>query len=157
MKMLGFIVPVCLIVVLVDQWTKQWALGALVDQSIEVVPGWFSLTLAFNKGAAFGMLSGLPEGTRQLALSFATAFALIIVIGLLLNHYRTNRVGWLAAGLILGGAVGNIIDRVQLGMVVDFLDVYWNQYHWPTFNVADSCICVGVGILLLIKSEKITS
>ena len=76
---------------------------------------------------------------------------------MLLRYHQRSFWGCFSIGMILGGACGNIIDRARLGMVVDFLDVYWGEYHWPTFNIADSCICVGVAILIFLKTEPAAS
>ena len=157
MKIINIIVPIVLLVVVADQVTKFAAVANLQEAGIEVIPQFFSLTLAYNKGAAFGFLSGLPDGVRQLALGATTVVAIAAVLFMLLRYYRDSVWGCLSIGLILGGALGNIIDRVRLGMVVDFLDVYWNTLHWPTFNIADSCICVGVAVLFFLKGEKTTA
>ena len=136
-----------------DQFSKYCAVSRLADSSIVVIPDLFSLTLAFNRGAAFGFLGGLPDGTRQLALGCATLCALAAILFMLIRYHRNSNLGCIAVGLVLGGAIGNIIDRIQMGVVVDFLDVYWREYHWPTFNIADSCICVGVAVLILLKTD----
>jgi signal peptidase II len=141
------------IVALVDQVTKYYAVLVLSTKEIVIIPDFFSLVLAYNRGAAFGFMSGLPDGIRQLALGIATAAAIGAVIYMWFHYHKSSFFGGLSVGLILGGAIGNIIDRVRLGMVVDFLDVYVGSYHWPTFNVADSCICVGVAILVFLKND----
>ena len=153
MKILPVMLPVFLFSIVSDQASKVWAVQTLGEKSIEVIPDLFSLTLAYNRGAAFGFLGDLPDGVRQIALGAATVLALGTVLFMLLKYHRQSIWGCLSIGMILGGAVGNIIDRVRLGMVIDFLDVYWGEYHWPTFNIADSCICVGVTILIFLKTE----
>ena len=105
-------------------------------------------------GAAFGLLSGLEDGTRQLVLMLTTGGALIVVFYFLLFEFYSNSFGRLALAMILGGAMGNIIDRIRLGKVVDFLDFYIKDMHWPAFNLADSAICVAVFILILIKPGR---
>jgi signal peptidase II len=116
-------------------------------QSVEVIPGFFSLTYVRNPGAAFGMFAN-----SALREPFLVAVALGAVVGLawLLRHTPESRV-WdrTAAAGIIGGALGNLYDRFAYGSVVDFLDVYVGELHWPAFNVADSCITVGVAVLLL--------
>ena len=102
-----------------------------------------------NPGLAFGMLSGAPDGWRWIAgvLSLVALAILSVIAARLLPTGGVWTV--LSRGLVLGGAAGNLVDRVRLGAVVDFLDFYWRGYHWPAFNVADSAITVGVGLLAL--------
>ena len=145
----GFLVAIVSVFCL-DQVTKLWALAELVQgQSVPIIEGLFNLSLTFNRGVAFGLFSGLPELPRVIVLSLATLLAFSVVLYLLLKDYRTDRVARIALGLVVGGAFGNLLDRARLGEVVDFFDVYYSQYHWPAFNVADSGICVGVIFLLL--------
>jgi signal peptidase II len=137
-----------LVVLILDQLTKAVALRQLLPgQPISVVDGFFSLTLVMNPGLAFGMLSSTPTAWRWIvaALSLA-ALAILATVGirLLASGGWTTRV---ALGFIFGGAAGNLIDRARFGAVVDFLDFYWRDYHWPAFNVADSAISVGVALL----------
>jgi signal peptidase II len=143
------------VVCILDQLSKAWVLASLTEgQIVEVVPGIFNLTLAFNRGAAFGIMSDFSDQTRHLLLALTTVLALTAVMYFLYYDYLEDRVAQSALGLILGGAFGNIIDRLRLGEVVDFLDVYYGTYHWPAFNVADSAICVGVFILLFRKPAR---
>lgn len=135
-------------VVILDQWTK-WLIVSQFDlYEVRPVTGWFNLVLAHNTGAAFSLLGDAGGWQRW----FFTVLTVAVSIGLLIwltrlpaNALRV-RIGIL---LVLGGAVGNLIDRVRLGYVVDFLDVHAAGWHWPAFNVADSAICCGVGLLLL--------
>lgn len=133
-----------------DQATKLWALQSLrFRRAIEVVPGCFHLAYAENRSAAFGILGILPYELRRYALTGFAVIAIVVLLFLVVTG-RIRR-SWTAAatGLILGGAVGNVTDRIRLGYVVDFID--WHvadRYHWPTFNVADSGIVVGVLMLL---------
>ncbi len=151
-KTAGVIGLSVMLVAFLDQWTKFLIVSALtLGERIEIIPGFFNLTLAYNPGAAFGMLGDLPDGTRQLVLGAVTVLALLVVFYFLAKDYYHDLIAQAALGLILGGAVGNIIDRVRLGVVVDFLDVYVQSYHWPSFNVADSAICIGVAILIFRK------
>ncbi len=118
-------------------------------QSIPLLPGFFDLTLVLNPGAAFGILAGLPEGIRHpLFVAIAIGAAVLIVL-YRHRHLQHHALASTALGLILGGAVGNLVDRLRYGMVVDFLDFHAGPYHWPAFNVADSAISVGVGLMLL--------
>lgn len=147
-----FMVFVLAIVVVLDQVSKFYVVASLqLHESIEVIPGYFSIILTHNRGAAFGILSGLPEGYRQAALATTTIFALGAVFYLLIHDYYDDLIAQGALAMIVGGAIGNIIDRVRIGKVVDFIDVYYGPHHWPAFNVADSAICVGVCALLLLR------
>jgi len=143
------------LVTLLDQLTKTAVLRSFtLGQQLEVIPGYLDLTLTFNKGIAFGMLTQLPDLARQLTIVVATAAALSAIVYFLLKHFREDRIAQAALALIVGGAVGNIIDRLRHGQVVDFIDVYYGSYHWPAFNLADSAVCVGVFILLFRPSRK---
>lgn len=132
-------------VVAADQLTKHWAVASLKPVgSIPVIPGLFSLSYVENPGAAWGMLAG-----RQV---FLIGFSLATLAFLLWR--RRDLFGPLWGGsvtlsLIAGGVVGNLIDRVRLNHVVDFLDFFWGRSHFPAFNVADSAICVGVFLFIL--------
>lgn len=136
-------------IVVVDQLTK-----AIVDRtmplhhSIPVIDGFFSLTYIRNTGAAFGLFAGSHEVFR---LPFLIGVSLVAMgfIVVLLRRLRKGEIGLTTAlAFILGGALGNLIDRIIYGEVIDFLDVYWSRYHWPAFNVADSFITLGVAITL---------
>lgn len=139
-----------LLVVVLDQATKLWVLRAFrLHESLELIPGLFSLTYITNTGAAFGMLAGAPALFRQ-GFFITVALAALAAIALLNRRMAAEHcLSTPALGLIAGGAVGNLIDRVRLGAVVDFLDFFWHGYHWPAFNVADSAITVGAGLFLL--------
>jgi signal peptidase II len=146
----GWMLSAALMVVAMDQLTKALVMSFIEKgQVVAVLPGLFNLTLHFNRGAAFGMLANLADGARQAALVVTTVVALACVVYLLIKDYLGDRLGQVALALIVGGALGNIVDRLQFGEVVDFLDFYYTQYHWPAFNLADSMICIGVAVLLL--------
>lgn len=116
-------------------------------QSLTVVKNFFNITYVRNPGAAFGILSD-----NAIRLPFFIGVSLIASFGILWYLRKIDpRDHWqhLALGLIFSGAIGNLIDRLRIGEVIDFLDVHWYQHHWPAFNVADSAICVGVVIMLL--------
>lgn len=149
-----WVLGVCLLVVLLDQITKQMVLANIRHgQLIAVIPGLFNLTLHFNPGAAFGFMADLSDGWRQLALGATTAIALGFVLYFLIKEYFADRIGQTALAMILGGALGNLIDRLVIGEVVDFLDFFVSNWHWPAFNLADSAICLGV-VILLIRQPK---
>ena len=137
-----------LAVVIADQATKVAAV-ALLDpaSSVELIPT-LNLVLAYNTGAAFSFLSTAGGWQRWLFIGLA-----VVICGFILHWLRDLPRGarWfpLALSLILGGAVGNVIDRVRIGAVVDFIDFHVGDWHWPAFNVADSAICVGAALLVL--------
>lgn len=141
-----------------DQASKLAIMDFLTPgDRLAIIPGLFDLTLVFNKGAAFGLFAGVESNVARYGLlAVSTLIALSVLFVVLLREYRYDRFGQGVVGLVLGGAVGNIIDRVRLGQVIDFLDFYWAELHWPAFNIADSAICVGV-ILLLIRQSKATA
>lgn len=147
-RLLGLAVAV--LVVLADQLSKSWILalfGADGGAGQErVVTDFFRLVLVWNRGMSFGLFN---QDSAANALVFS-ALAAVIVAGLLAWLWRTgDRLTAGAIGLIAGGAVGNVIDRLRFGAVVDFLDVHWALWHWPAFNLADSAITVGVAILAI--------
>jgi signal peptidase II len=114
-----------------------------------VVADFFHLTYVRNSGAAFGLLARQNAAFLRLFFPAVTLFAVVILL-LYFQHTPRQRALTLSGiCLIIGGALGNGIDRLWLGQVIDFLDFFWQTYHWPAFNVADSAICVGVGCLLL--------
>ncbi|MFZ5774674.1 MAG: signal peptidase II [Thermodesulfobacteriota bacterium] len=138
------------LVVLLDQWSKALVMEHFTLYELRpVIPGLFNLTHLTNTGAAFGMLAGAQTTWRQLFFVGVAVVALGVMI-FSFKHFRSqSRLYIHALGLIAGGAVGNLIDRVRFGAVVDFLDFYVGSHHWPAFNVADSAITVGVGLFLL--------
>ena len=137
-------------VILLDQGSKLAVLKYVAPvHRIEVLPGFFNLTFVMNPGVAFGLLSGLPDGWRIWCLSGLALAALGIVLYFITTARREDRFFLLGLGLISGGAVGNQIDRLRLGAVIDFLDFYLASYHWNTFNVADIGITVGTGLILI--------
>ena len=144
-----------ILVIVLDQLSKSLILSSFsVGEVRSIIPGFFNLTLTYNPGAAFGLLSDLPDGSRVLVLSF-TIFAALAAVGyFLLNEYYEDGIGQVGLLMIVGGAIGNIIDRARFGEVVDFLDVYFRSYHWPAFNIADSAICLGVTVLLFRKPSR---
>ncbi|MCB0321252.1 MAG: signal peptidase II [Bdellovibrionales bacterium] len=150
LQVLYLVLPVIAVVGILDQYTKHLIEGLLEPHEIlPVIDGYFNLTLNFNKGAAFGIFAGLPDGVREVVLWTVSGVAVSAVIYFLFTEYLHNRVGQFGLGLILGGAIGNGIDRFSRGEVVDFLDFYFGSYHWPAFNVADTAISIGAGLLIL--------
>jgi signal peptidase II len=157
-KVLQVTLFVAFLVIVADIATKQMILEAFAPGEMkEIIPGFFNLVLVFNPGAAFGMFATLPDPYREIILYSTALLAIVFLFYLLFSEYKESRIGQVAIGLILGGAVGNKIDRLTQGKVTDFLDFYIGSYHWPAFNVADSAICCGVAVMLfaMIKSSKI--
>lgn len=131
------------VVVVLDQLTKWWAMGAIPEhRSIVVIQGFFDLVNIRNRGAAFGFLNRSDIEWQFWLFLGATIVAAMAIWGLVRNS-RHDPLLFSSLGLILGGAFGNLIDRIRFRAVVDFLDFYVGDWHWPAFNVADIAICVG--------------
>ena len=147
-RLLEFILP--LLIVAIDQGTKAMVRAALpLHDSVTVIPGFFDITHALNSGAAFGILNGADFPFKTVIIAVIATAALIgvgVYAASLSHHQVIARVG---LAMIIGGAAGNLIDRVLTGSVVDFVDVYWGIHHFWAFNVADSAISVGVTMLIL--------
>ncbi len=139
-----------LFVVLLDRWTKHLAAVRIpLYQHIQIIPGFFRLTHTENTGAAFSLFADSPSHWRTTLLITFSVIAMIVVLVLLWKQTRAFTVTGIALSLILGGAVGNLWDRVANGRVVDFLLFYVKQYQWPVFNLADSAIVVGASLLVI--------
>ncbi len=136
---------VILVVIALDQLTKMWATKSLRRLgSVTVVPGCFDLTYLRNSGIAFGMFAG-----HGLLVGL---FVLVLAVAAIYYARGLNWAGWepnLVGGCLCGGALGNVLDRMRLGYVVDFFDVFIGTHHWPVFNVADSLICLAVGWIVV--------
>lgn len=131
-----------------DQFTKWLALSYLdPGWPVAVVPGlnWY---LTFNRGIAFSAFAGSGDWQRWVFSGVAAAIALVVAVVLWRHHRKPDLTGW-GLALILGGALGNLIDRLRFGVVVDFIDCYLGSWHWPAFNVADSAISVGAVLLVI--------
>jgi signal peptidase II len=136
-----------LAIVIADQITKMVILSRFrVGERLPVIDGFFDLILAFNPGAAFSFLSSASGWQRYLFVALALGVSAILVVFL---RKPGNPAVHFGLALILGGAVGNVIDRIHIGEVVDFLLVYYGTWSWPAFNVADSAITVGAAMLIL--------
>lgn len=142
-------------VIAADQLTKWWVLHAIAAyETIRIVPGLFNLIHVQNPGGAFGLFAAPNSNVRGL---FFILFS-IIAVALILYLYRSTSIRhkWLLTGfsLIVGGAIGNLIDRLRFGRVVDFIDLYIGNLHWPAFNIADSAITVGMIIFAIYLITK---
>jgi signal peptidase II len=139
-----------LAVIVLDQLTKLAVVSSMdLHQSIPLIDGFFSLTYVRNTGAAFGLLAGRMDVIRVPFFLLVSSGA-VVLLGFFLRALPEDR-RWVivAVGCVAGGALGNMIDRVLLGEVIDFLDVYVGDWHWPAFNVADMAITMGVAVLAI--------
>ncbi|MGH9867875.1 MAG: signal peptidase II [Candidatus Polarisedimenticolia bacterium] len=150
MNVRSMTVAVAVSVVALDRVTKAMV-EAWLDayRSVTLVPGLLDLTYVQNPGGVFGVFKGLEPVWRSVLFTVVPVAAIVLIAVYAWRVPATQTMTHVALALILGGAVGNLVDRVRLGYVVDFVDVHWRGWHWPAFNVADSAICVGVGLLLL--------
>lgn len=136
------------LIVVLDLWTKSLATESLSLYRPVEMTSWLNMTLAHNYGAAFSILSDAGGWQRWLFTILASVVTLVLIVWLLRLPAREKLTG-AALGLIIGGAVGNLVDRINHGYVVDFIDVYYRDWHWPAFNLADSAITCGVILLLI--------
>jgi signal peptidase II len=137
-------------VLLLDRLTK-WIVETYVSafDVHTIIPGFFDIVRSENRGVAFGIFNGSTSPWRTAMLIVFASAALIVVASLLWNAARLDRRATIGLALILGGASGNLLDRIVWGRVTDFLEFYIHDVHWPTFNVADSCVVIGSALLLL--------
>ena len=144
-KLYLFLMP---LIIIVDQASKWLLTRSLpLEGTRDVIQGFFRLWHVRNSGAVWGFFQGHDGGLVPKIITALAIAALLIVLIFFLRAARHERLELFAYAFILGGALGNIIDRLRLGYVVDFIDVYVKAWHWPTFNVADSCISIGVALL----------
>jgi len=141
---------IALTVVALDQLTKLYIQRTLtLGEGIVIIPGFFQISYVLNPGAAFGFLAGSHPAFRNPFFIGVSILAIFLIVYYSRRVKEKGPLFVLGLGFILGGAVGNLIDRLRIGMVVDFLDFYLGNYHWPTFNVADATITTGVFLMLL--------
>jgi signal peptidase II len=140
-----------------DLVTKHLVLQHLqMGAQIPVIKGFFNLVHVHNRGAAFGLFASWSLDFVRVFFLFTTSIVLVVVGYLWWRLPPGQNLAALGYSLIMAGALGNLVDRVRLGEVVDFLDFYWGRYHWPAFNVADTMVCLGAGFLVLVilREEK---
>jgi len=138
-----------LAVVLLDQFLKLYISSHFLPyESVGVIPGFLDLTHVKNPGAAFGFLADAPPVFRSFFLIIVTLIAMILILYFIAKGSEREVLLTFSLSLIMGGALGNLIDRVRYGEVIDFLDFYFASYHWPAFNVADTAITIGALLLL---------
>jgi signal peptidase II len=148
---------VALMVLIADQATKAWATASLKPVgSIEIIPNFFRLSYALNRGVAFSLFSESSFDLRWV-LAAISAIAAILVLGYLVRAQNPKTTAGISLALLLSGIAGNLLDRIRLGEVVDFLDFHLgSSFTWPTFNIADSAICMGAALLAihLMREER---
>jgi signal peptidase II len=143
-------IGLAVLVVIIDQITKLWIISNFAfHEQQNVIPGLFDLVYVTNTGAAFGFLAGSKSWLRQVFFVGVAVVALVVIVYAYGHLKKQGKLFVYSLGLIGGGAIGNLIDRLRFGSVVDFLDFYLGSHHWPAFNVADSAITVGVGLFML--------
>ncbi|MCD6680390.1 MAG: signal peptidase II [Burkholderiaceae bacterium] len=141
-------------VVALDQATKFAVERAFsYGERLAVVPGFFDLTLVYNRGAAFSFLANAAGWQRWFFIGLGAVAAAFIVW--LLARHGSQRLFAFALALILGGAIGNVVDRIARGHVVDFVLLHWQRFHWPAFNVADSAITIGAVLLVVDELRRV--
>jgi len=142
-------VVIAVVVIVGDQVTKAVVEGSIPEHTtVPVLPHFFNLIHIKNPGAVFGLFSDWSTPWRTALLIVVSSVLLAVVIFVTWRNRQLRWVTGVGLALILGGALSNLFDRIRFGRVVDFLDVYWRSYHWPTFNLADSAIVVGAGLLM---------
>jgi signal peptidase II len=142
-------------IIILDIWTKALVLARIdLHETIPVIPNFFQLVHVRNTGAAFGIGANAASRIVPLLLNAGAIAVFCVVVAYALRSAVTDRLLQTGLHLILGGAIGNLLDRFRFGYVVDFLDVYVGNKHWPAFNVADSAICIGIALLFLDMRKK---
>ncbi|HEY2094262.1 MAG TPA: signal peptidase II [Thermoanaerobaculia bacterium] len=149
MKRLHYL-AISLAIIVLDALSK-WLVAARIDlhESITVIPNVFEIVHVRNTGAAFGIGANTDSHLVPMLLNGGAIVVFCVVVVYALRTAVTDRMLQVALHLILGGAIGNLVDRFRFGYVVDFLDFYVRDHHWPAFNVADSAICIGIALLFL--------
>jgi signal peptidase II len=142
-------------IIILDIWTKALVLARIdLHETIPVIPNFFQLVHVRNTGAAFGIGANASSRLVPFLLNAGAIAVFCVVVVYALRSAVTDRLLQTGLHLILGGAIGNLLDRFRFGYVVDFLDVYVGNTHWPAFNVADSAICIGIALLFLDMRKK---
>jgi signal peptidase II len=144
-----------LVIIVADAWTK-WLVASRIDlhESIPLIPDFLQLVHVRNTGAAFGIGANADSAIVPLLLNLGAIGVFFVVVAYAFRAAVTDRMLQTGLHLILGGAIGNLIDRFRLHYVVDFVDVFVKSHHWPAFNVADSAICIGIALLFLDMRKK---
>lgn len=155
MKQRALYIALSIGVIILDIWTKALVLRRIdLHETITVIPNFFQLVHVRNTGAAFGIGANATTKLVPLLLNVGAIAVFCVVVLYAVRSAVTDRLLQTGLHLILGGAIGNLLDRFRFGYVIDFLDVYIGRHHWPAFNVADSAICVGIALLFLDMRKK---
>ena len=143
------------VVILLDLWTKHLVLKSIqLHEAVPVIPNFFQLVHVRNTGAAFGLGANASSKLVPILLNAGAIAVFCVVVVYALRTAVSDKLLQTGLHLILGGAIGNLVDRFRFGYVVDFLDVYVGTHHWPAFNVADSAICIGIALLFFDMRKK---
>lgn len=143
------------VVIILDIWTKHLVLKSIqLHEAVPVIPNFFQLVHVRNTGAAFGLGANASSKLVPILLNVGAIAVFCVVVVYAFRTAVTDRLLQTGLHLILGGAIGNLLDRFRFGYVVDFLDVYVGRHHWPAFNVADSAICIGIALLFFDMRKK---
>ena len=154
MKRVHFLI-LSAVIILFDIWTKSLVLARIeLHEAVTVIPNFFQLVHVRNSGAAFGLGANASSKLVPILLNAGAITVFCVVVIYALRTAVTDRLLQTGLHLILGGAIGNLLDRFRFGYVVDFLDVYIGRHHWPAFNVADSAICIGIALLFFDMRKK---
>jgi signal peptidase II len=150
MKKLVILIVLAVLIIIIDQWSKIYVAGNFyIGESVPVIKGLFNFTYVRNSGAAFGFGGAFDDWIRYSIFRALPVVACIWLIYLMVKSYKDELLLSLSYSLILGGAVGNLIDRFRLDYVIDFFDFYYGKSHFATFNVADAAISVAAGLLII--------
>jgi len=154
LKRIPFLI-LSLVIIVADAWTK-WLVASRIDlhESVPLIPDFLQLVHVRNTGAAFGIGANTDSAIVPLLLNLGAIGVFFVVVAYAFRAAVTDRMLQTGLHLILGGAIGNLIDRFRLHYVVDFVDVFVKSHHWPAFNVADSAICIGIALLFLDMRRK---
>ena len=143
------------VIILLDIWTKSLVLARIgLHEAVPVIPNFFQIVHVRNTGAAFGLGANASSKLVPILLNVGAIAVFCVVVVYALRSAVKDRLLQTGLHLILGGAIGNLLDRFRFGYVVDFLDVYVGRHHWPAFNVADSAICIGIALLFFDMRKK---
>ncbi len=149
LRKLKFLALVSGVILVLDQASKAWILATLpLGGGFAVIPGHFDITHVHNPGGAFGFLATMSAEVRALLFVAVSVAAVAIILVFYWQTPLQQRATAFGLALVLGGAIGNLVDRVRFGVVIDFLDLYIHDLHWPAFNVADSAIVIGALLLI---------
>jgi signal peptidase II len=144
------VAAIALVVIILDQYTKHLIIRSFaLHQSLDVIQNYATIVHTRNRGIAFGIFAAQGSGTQTILLIITSCLAISFIFYLVSSLKGKQLYATVTLSLILGGAIGNLIDRIRWGEVVDFIDLHWHHYHWPAFNLADSAISLGLILLIL--------